>query len=131
MRNGQKTAFARHLRRNMTDAEREIWHHLRNRALMGHKFRRQYPVGPYIVDFACVESRLILELDGGQHGDAKDAERTCHLEAGGFTVLRFWNNDVFEQQEMVLAAIFDALLQARTLPPIPLPQAGEGRSEEC
>src|SRR3546814_7433456 len=76
MRTAHKTEFARHLRRTMTDAEREIWHHLRNRALMGHKFRRQYPVGPYIVDFACPARRLVVELDGGQHDEAVDAPRT-------------------------------------------------------
>ncbi|HVI57345.1 MAG TPA: endonuclease domain-containing protein [Luteimonas sp.] len=109
MRNGHKTGFARHLRRNMTDAERELWHHLRNRAFMGHKFRRQYPVGPWIVDFACPAQRLVVELDGGQHEDSKDAARTRGLEARGFTVLRFWNNDVFLQQGIVLAVILDAL----------------------
>ena len=115
MRDAHKTQFARHLRRDMTDAEREIWHHLRNRALMGCKFRRQHPVGPYIVDFACVEHGLVVELDGGQHDEATDAERTRLLEARGFTVLRFWNNAVFEQQLMVLAVIFDAL--SRKPPP--------------
>jgi primosomal protein N' (replication factor Y) len=109
MRDAHKTGFARHLRRNMTDAEHEIWHHLRNRALMGCKFRRQYPVGPYIVDFACVEYALVVELDGGQHDPVDDAGRSRLLEARGFTVLRFWNNAVFEQQLTVLAVIFDAL----------------------
>jgi primosomal protein N' (replication factor Y) len=82
---------------------------------MGCKFHRQYPVGPYIVDFACVEHGLVVELDGGQHGEAKDAERNRHLDARGLRVLRFWNNDVFEQQEAVLAAIFDALTRSRSL----------------
>ncbi len=109
MRDGQKTGFARHLRRTMTDAEHEIWHHLRNRSLMGYKFRRQYPIGPYIVDFACPERRLVVELDGGQHDEPTDAERTWHLEAAGFGVLRFWNNDVFVRQDAVLAQIFAAL----------------------
>ena len=109
MRTGQKIGFARRLRGAMTDAEREIWHHLRNRALMGCKFRRQHPVGPYIVDFACLERRLVVELDGGQHQEASDAARTRLLSGHGFRVLRFWNNDVFERQDAVLAAIFDAL----------------------
>src|SRR3546814_6641267 len=74
LRNAHETEFARHLRRNMTDAEREIWHHLRNRALMGHKFRRQYPVGPYIVDFACPARRLVVELD-------RSAEHTSELQS--------------------------------------------------
>lgn len=117
MRDRHKTEFARHLRRNMTDAEREIWHHLRNRAFLGHKFRRQYPVGPYIVDFACPARGLVVELDGGQHDAAVDAARTRYLERCGYRVLRFWNNDVFEQQVAVLAAIFDALGHAT--PPQP------------
>jgi len=120
MRNGHKTGFARHLRRNMTDAEREIWHHLRNRAFMGYKFRRQHPVGPYIVDFACPARRLVVELDGGQHDAAVDAERTRYLERCGYRLLRFWNNDVFKQQDAVLAAIFVALSQATP----PQPRAG-------
>jgi hypothetical protein len=76
MREGRKTGFARHLRRTMTDAERSIWHHLRNRAFMGCKFRRQHPIGAYVVDFVCLERRLVVELDGGQHaGDAGDEGR--------------------------------------------------------
>lgn len=118
MRNGHKTGFARHLRRNMTDAEREIWHHLRNRAFMGYKFRRQHPVGPYIVDFACPARRLVVELDGGQHDEAADAARTRYLERCGHRVLRFWNNDVFERQDTVLAVIFDALERAPSPQPL-------------
>ena len=112
MREHHKTAFARHLRRNMTDAEGEIWHHLRNRALMGCKFRRQCPIGPYIVDFACPARMVVVELDGGQHGAVRDAVRDRFLGQQGFTVLRFWNNEVFERQEEVLAMIFDALSRA-------------------
>ncbi|WP_027080802.1 endonuclease domain-containing protein [Luteimonas mephitis] len=109
MRNGHRTGFARHLRRTMTDAERAIWHHLRNRAFMGCKFRRQYPIGPYIVDFACPACRLVVELDRGQHHAARDAVRTRRLEIAGYRILRFWNNDVFVQQDTVLSVIFDAL----------------------
>jgi len=115
MRDRHKTEYARHLRRTMTDAEHQIWYHLRNRALMGYKFRRQYPIGPYIVDFACPERRLVVELDGGQHDESKDAGRTRHLQAHGFMVLRFWNNDVFQQQDTVLAVILDALSRPRSL----------------
>ena len=86
MRNGHKRELARRLRRNMTDAEREIWHHLRNRAFMGYKFRRQYPAGPYIVDFACPARRILVELDGGQHDAAVDAARTRYLEGCGHPV---------------------------------------------
>lgn len=112
MRDGHKTAFARHLRRNMTDAERDIWHHLRNRALMGCKFRRQCPIGPYVVDFACHARKTVVELDGGQHDADRDCVRNRFLEEHGFTVLRFWNNEVFERQEEVLAVIFDVITRA-------------------
>lgn len=126
MREDQKTGFARQLRRQSTDAEREIWHYLRNRALIGCKFRRQHPIGRYIVDFACIERRLVVELDGGQHGDGpEDAGRMRGIEAFGYRVLRFWNNDVFERQEAVLSMIFDAL-HSRALTPTSLPRAGEG-----
>ena len=109
MRERQKTQFARHLRSTMTDAEASLWHHLRNRALMGCKFRRQHPMGPYIVDFACLEKKLVVELDGSQHSEAEDASRTKNIEAMGYHVLRFWNNDALIQQQVVLAVIFEAL----------------------
>ena len=122
MRERQKTQFARYLRKNMTNAEASLWHHLRNRALMGCKFRRQHPVGPYIVDFACIERKLVVELDGGQHVDAPaDAARTRWIEANGYRVLRFWNNDALVQQQVVLAVIFEAL-------DVPPRQAATGRS---
>ena len=87
---------ARSLRRDMTDAERLLWRHLRQRQIEGYKFRRQHPVGHYIVDFACLEACLIVEVDGGQHADREeyDVERTAWLEGQGFRVLRFWNTDV-------------------------------------
>ena len=127
MRAGQKTRFARKLRRSITDAEREIWHHLRNRSLMGCKFRRQHPVGRHVVDFACLERRLVVELDGGQHAGRlpEDAARTKAIETMGFRILRFWNNDVFEQQEAVLAVIHDALQRCAAHPNLP-PRAREG-----
>jgi len=110
MREPQKTQFARHLRRTMTHAEASLWHHLRNRALMGCKFRRQHPIGPYIVDFACIERKLVIELDGSQHlHDRSDAARTRWIETNGYRVLRFWNNDALIQQQVVLAVIFEAL----------------------
>jgi adenine-specific DNA-methyltransferase len=102
--------FARKLRRNGTDAERALWFHLRDRRLGGLKFRRQHPIGPYTVDFACVEARLIVELDGGQHLDAcsRDALRTAFLEAQGWRVIRLWDHEAlalrFESLEAVLAA---------------------------
>lgn len=113
MRERQKTRFARHLRRHMTDAEASLWHHLRNRTLMGCKFRRQHPIGPYIVDFACIERQLVIELDGSQHaGSASDFARTSWIQENGYRVLRFWNNDPLRQQQVVLAVILEALESA-------------------
>ena len=98
---------ARALRRNPTDAERHLWRHLRNRHLAGYKFRRQHPVGPYIVDFICPEACLVVELDGGQHQGQQhyDAARTAFLENRGLRVLRFWNDQVFSETEAVLEEI--------------------------
>lgn len=98
---------ARVLRSNPTEAERVLWKHLRLRQLDGLKFRRQQPLGHYIVDFVCLERRLIVELDGGQHAEqvASDAERTAWFEAQGFRVMRFWNHDVLNQIEAVKEAI--------------------------
>ena len=110
MREGHKRDAARRLRKAMTDAEHRLWHRLRNRRLAGGKFRRQHPVGPYVVDFACVEARLVVELDGGQHaGSLADAVRTRFLAAKGWRVLRFWNDDALLRTEAVLAAIHDVL----------------------
>lgn len=94
---------ARALRKNPTEAERALWRHLRLRQLDEHKFRRQQPVGSYIVDFICIEKRLVVELDGGQHSEqvASDAERTAWLEGEGFRVLRFWNHEVLKDIEQL------------------------------
>ena len=101
---------ARALRRNGTDAERLLWQHLRKRQLLGHRFRRQQPIGPYVVDFLCFEQRLIIELDGGQHADSHyDNERAGWLESRGFRILRFWNIDVFGNMEGVRHAILGTL----------------------
>ena len=101
---------ARQLRKNSTDAERQLWSHLRNRRLNGYKFRRQYPVKNFITDFACIEKRLIVELDGGQHCERKkDDERTRSLEMEGYKVLRFWNGQVLKNMESVLHAVLVAL----------------------
>jgi very-short-patch-repair endonuclease len=101
---------ARMLRRDMTDAERRLWSALRHRRIAGHKFRRQHPVGPYILDFACVEMRLAIEADGGQHADSeRDLHRTAWLEGEGWRVLRFWNNDILGNIEGVAARILEAL----------------------
>ncbi len=95
---------ARQLRRQMTDAEVALWQALRARQA-GARFRRQAPIGPYVVDFACFSRRLIVEVDGGQHSAAADAARTAWLESQGFTIVRFWNNDVLGNPEGVLAEI--------------------------
>jgi len=99
--------FARRLRLAMTDAEQRLWYHLRGRRFMGTKFRRQMPLGKYIVDFVCLEQRLVLELDGGQHAEqtGADQDRDAWLRARGFRVLRFWNNEVMENLPGVLAMI--------------------------
>ena len=102
-----RVALARRLRRNQTDAERTLWFCLRDRRLGGLKFRRQAPIGPYIVDFCCEAACLIVELDGGQHAERTgyDAERTVDLETRGYLVLRFWDNDVLRNIEGVLQTI--------------------------
>ena len=103
-------ARARELRRNLTDAERALWRLLRDRRLRGAKFRRQVPVGPFIVDFAAFEHRLVVEVDGGQHaGSPRDARRDAWLGANGFRVLRFWNNDVLANPEGVMEVLAGAL----------------------
>ena len=100
--------FARELRRNSTDAERILWRQLRDRQLLGCKFRRQYTLGPYIVDFVCLEARLIVEVDGGQHMDRaqQDVLRSQYLIGLGYKVLRFWNNEVLTDMEGVLQQIY-------------------------
>ena len=102
---------ARGLRRNQTAAERLLWSKLRSRQLIGLKFRRQHPIGGYVADFVCVEARLLVELDGGQHAVQKrrDAERDARLANMGYRTLRFWNNEIFENLEGVLAVIAETV----------------------
>src|SRR5215213_8782374 len=102
-----RTATARRLRRNQTDAERTLWFRLRDRRLGGLKFRRQVPIDHYVVDFCCESARLIVELDGGQHAEQveKDKARAAALEARGYLVLRFWNNEVLQNTHGVLEVI--------------------------
>jgi very-short-patch-repair endonuclease len=99
------TERARDLRRTMTDAERRLWRELRLEAL-GARFRRQVPIGSYIVDFACLECKLIVEVDGGQHLESSaDTVRDQFLRGQGFRILRFWNHDVLQNTRGVLEAI--------------------------
>jgi very-short-patch-repair endonuclease len=110
----------------MTDAERKLWNAIRGKQLFDHKFRRQHAIGPYIADFACIEKKLVIELDGGQHQEqvAYDERRTAFMQMHGWTVLRFWNNDVLNNLDGVLATIVEAL---NTQPPSqPSPFQGEG-----
>jgi very-short-patch-repair endonuclease len=118
--------YARGLRRRQTDAERRLWARLRDRRLQGAKFARQVPIGPYVVDFCCRELKVIVELDGGQHGVQirADAEREALLEALGYRVLRFWNNDALANTDGVLQRIAQTL--AARPSPRPSPQR-EGR----
>ena len=115
---GEATAKARQLRRNQTEAELALWKYLRPQRLDGHKFRWQAPIGPYIVDFACFPGRLVVELDGGQHSRqaAYDSERTTWLEAQGFRVLRFWNNQVPGEIEAVKEVILGGLARGNVTP---------------
>ncbi len=118
--------FAKALRTNQTDAELKIWQALRAGRLMDYKFKRQVPIGDFIVDFVCFEQKLIIELDGGQHSDSeKDVIRDARLNAMGFRVLRFWNNEVMQNIEGVLAVILQ-YLQAVSPSPQPSPTGGEG-----
>ena len=101
-----QTQRARTLRRQQTDAERALWARLSNKQLDGVKFRRQQPIGPYIVDFVSFERRIVIEVDGGHHDESstrtRDEERTAWLEQNGYEVLRFWNNEVLGNLEGVL-----------------------------
>jgi very-short-patch-repair endonuclease len=100
--------FSRQLREQATETEKILWSHIRNRKLGGYKFKRQVIFKPYIVDFVCLKSKLIIELDGSQHHDATeyDANRTEHLKLLGFRVIRFWNNEVTKNLNTVLSAIY-------------------------
>lgn len=114
--------LAKALRTNQTNAELKMWQALRAGRLMSYKFRRQVPIDDYIVDFVCYEQKLIVEIDGGQHLEsATDPARDAKLNILGFKVLRFWNNQIFDNLEEVLAMIL-LCLQTATPLPNPLPQ---------
>ncbi len=101
------TTQARKLRKSSTAPELKLWQYLRNRRFMNLKFKRQFPIGPYVVDFVCLSNKLIIELDGGQHMEqvAYDNKRTEYLEHFGFRVIRFWNSDVFNRFDLVLSEV--------------------------
>lgn len=114
---------ARDLRRNLTLQERKLWRYLRSRRFGDFKFRRQHPVGSYILDFACCSARVVVELDGGQHdlAVAYDTRRTSWLESQSWTVLRFWHNEIDCNEEAVLEIILQ-----ETEPPVTLTLKGRG-----
>ena len=113
-KDSKQTALARALRGRQTEAERTLWRYLRDKRLAGSKFRRQQPLGNYIVDFVCFEHRLIIELDGGHHNEdlerAVDEEREAWFENSGYRVMRFWNNDLLKNLDGVLETISGALI---------------------
>lgn len=120
------TARSRELRRNMTPAERRLWSRIRARQLADTRFNTQFPVGPFICDFVSRGSKLIIEIDGGQHADRvkADARRTAYLKSKGYRVVRFWNNDVLENTHGVVEVIGQLLLDS----PSPAPsRKREGR----
>jgi very-short-patch-repair endonuclease len=105
-------SLQRRLRSRMTDAENRLWQRLRGRQISGFKFRRQHPFLDFVLDFVCLEMRLVVEVDGGQHQDSQqDRVRDQRLHEAGFKVLRFWNNQVLQETDAVVDAIGAALLQ--------------------
>jgi len=119
---------AKKLRSNLTDAEKKLWYWLRCQNLQAASFRRQAPIGSYIVDFVCYEPRLIIELDGGQHASNQsyDAKRDAWLRGEGFAVLRFWNNEVIKNTGGVLETILNHITILKQ-PPLPNPPPQGGR----
>ncbi len=116
------------MRKSLTDAERVLWFNLRDRRLGGWKFRREYVISPFIVDFVCLEKKLIIEVDGGQHAEktVQDHQRTEYLTKKGYRVIRFWNNEVLQETEGFLQVILSNLSEDVPPPLDPLPQGGEG-----
>ncbi|MCY4394493.1 MAG: endonuclease domain-containing protein [Rhodospirillaceae bacterium] len=127
--------LARRLRKQPTDAENRLWYFLHKKQLDGLRFKRQEPIGNYVADFVCPTLKLIVEVDGGQHGIEveKDEARTAWLESQGYTVIRFWNNEVMENIEGVLATVREevaALKGNRTTPPSTSLRSATSPSEE-
>ena len=127
MGGGMYHELARELRKNMTDTERLLWSKLRGKQFGGFKFRKQAPIGKFIVDFVCFDRKVVVELDGGQHAVSveEDQKRSEWLKSQGFRVLRFWNHEVIEDSDMVMEAIWLALQMPPTLA---LPHEGGGNS---
>ncbi|MNG53407.1 hypothetical protein D3C81_963910 [compost metagenome] len=124
----KSTPVSRRLRANMSNAEKTVWLRLRDRRFYGLKFRRQFPIGPYFVDFVCWQRKLVIELDGGQHMEqvSYDTRRSHFLVSRGFTVLRFWNDEVLNHWEGVAEIIMQYLTVDKDPPhPGPLPQERE------
>jgi len=123
----------RTLRNSMSDAEQALWHLLRRRQISGLKFRRQHPFDDYILDFVCLEKKLVIEVDGGQHGQQAgyDENRTQKLQAAGFRVLRFWNNEALKEIESVRERIWLAVQELESHPPLSLPLEGGGVRESA
>jgi very-short-patch-repair endonuclease len=123
-----KIKFARVLRKKMTEAEVKLWQGLRRKQIKGFRFRKQVPMGKYILDFVCYEGRLIAELDGGQHSEALeyDEKRTKWLESQGYQVRRFWNHEVLQDLDVVMEVIFDLLSCQKNPPSHPSPARGAG-----
>ncbi|MFO7306807.1 MAG: endonuclease domain-containing protein [Gammaproteobacteria bacterium] len=125
MRNKRLQRYARKMRRHPSDAERRLWYYLRRKQLQGFRFRRQVPIGPYIVDFYCIEARLAIEIDGSQHVRRREYDhgRDSYLLRRGVRVLRFWNNEVLQN----LAGVVEVIGRELQLPP-PCPSpASRGR----
>ena len=127
MRNFVVQRHARALRNDATDVERHLWRWLRRRELSGFRFRRQVPIGPYVADFACLEAKVVVEVDGGQHLDRRetDQRRDREIRNRGFQVLRFWDNQVLRETQAVVEEIMRAVERHRPHPDLP-PHAGEG-----
>jgi len=117
---------AKSLRKRSTDVEQLLWRNIRAGQIDGVKFRRQQPIGPYIVDFVSLGNGIIIELDGGQHktSQEEDEERDAWFRKQGFTVLRFWNSEVIQDMNAILEVVKNSLIEAPS--PLPSPTRGEG-----
>jgi very-short-patch-repair endonuclease len=125
---------ARRLRFNRTDAEDRLWRRLRHWPMQGTHFRRQVPIGPYIADFACMAAHVVIELDGSQHGldenRTRDETRTRWLEAAGYRIIRFWNNDLVNNMDGVLEKIYSAVHGSSIAEPAPFRHRRRPRTDQ-